>query len=190
MVCKDMMKAKGLIEESLVIRREIGDKIGEGDALANLGLGMLMFGDVEEARKDFALALKIADETGSILVRAQVHAGLGELAGKEGNFDLALKHYKTVLRENDSEEAPVAMILWALLGVASIKVKQGDSIAALQMITLILRYPHSYITMIEEHATRMLKQLTEALGEQTVQTTMSATKSLVLKNFIAELLAE
>jgi serine/threonine protein kinase/predicted ATPase/Tfp pilus assembly protein PilF len=189
MMCKDMMKAKELVKEALQIRREIGDKIGEGDALAGLGLGMLFAGQADEARKNFKAALKIAEETGSALVRAQVYAGLGELAEKEGKFDLALKHYKTVLRENDSEEAPLGMILWALLGVASIKVKQGEKIAALQLVTLILRYPRSYISMIEEHATKLMKELTAVLDKQTVQTTMSATKSLVLKNFIAELLA-
>jgi serine/threonine protein kinase/tetratricopeptide (TPR) repeat protein len=186
----EALKSKGLIEESLVIRREIGDKVGEGEALAGLGLGMLFAGELKEARKNLEAALKICEETGSAFVRAQVYAGLGQLAEQEGDLDLALQHYKTVLRENNTEDALLSMILWALMGVASIKMKQGDHVAALQMVILILRYPQSYINMIEENAKRMMNELTAKLDEKTVQTTMTATKSLVLRNFVAELLAE
>lgn len=190
MMCKDMAKAKSLVEEALAIRREIGDKVGEGDALASLGLGTLMMGNPREARKYLNAAKVIADKTGSSMVRAQVYAGLGELAEAEGNYELALKHYKTVLRENNNEDAPIIMILWALLGIASIKLSQGNHVAALQMVTLILRYPKNFINMIEEQAQRMFKKLSEDLDKETVDSTMSATKSVVLKNFIAELLAE
>jgi len=190
MVCKDMEKAKQLVQEALVIRREIGDKIGEGDALASLGLGSIFTGSIEDARQYLNDALKIAEQTGSIIVRAQVYAGLGEVAEKEGNLDLALQHFKTVLRENSSEEAPLMMTLWALLGVASVKMKKGDKMAALQMVTLILRYPSNYIGMIEEHARHIFEKLSAEFDKETVQSTMTATKSLILKNFVAEILAE
>lgn len=190
MMSQDMMKSKELIEESLAIRREIGDKVGEGEALASLGLGNLFAGNVKEARKHLKAAQSIADKTGSSMVRAQVYAGLGELAEAEGNYEVALKHYKTVLRENNNEDAPLMIILWALLGIASIKLTQGNHLAALQMVTLILRYPSNYIRMIEEQAQRMFKKLSEDMDKETVDSTMSATKSLVLKNFIAEILAE
>ena len=52
------------------------DKVGEGDALARLGLGVLMMGNLREARKHLNAAKEIEDKTGSRMVRAQVYEGL------------------------------------------------------------------------------------------------------------------
>ncbi|MEO1287304.1 MAG: hypothetical protein AAFV93_06015, partial [Chloroflexota bacterium] len=102
----------------------------------------------------------------------------------------ATDYFKRVLRELDADEAPLPMILWALLGIARIKVEYGDYTSALQMVTLILRYPRNYIAIIEQHATEMLDMLTQQMPENDVQSTMTATKSLILRHYIRDLLTE
>lgn len=178
------------IDEALDIRREIGDKIGEGTALTNRGIAYLLANDIDAARKDLSAGQVIGEETGSIFIRAQAYAGLGELAFIEGDHDKALLYFKMVLKENNKEDAPLGMILWALLGVAQIKLEAGDAVSSLQMVTLILRYPHNYISIIEKRAKSLMNRLTESLDENAIESTMTATKSLVLRNYIDELLAE
>jgi hypothetical protein len=53
-----------------------------------------------------------------------------------------------------------------------------------------LRYPHHYISIIEEHAQKLLSELTKQMDKNVVEDTTSATKSAILKNFIEDLLAE
>ncbi|GAB5492915.1 MAG: hypothetical protein Phog2KO_31300 [Phototrophicaceae bacterium] len=176
--------------ESLEIRREIGDRIGEGSELAFRGIGNVLAGNHNKALKDLSLAQVIGEETGSPLIRAQAYSGLGEVALQQKNYDAATRYFKMVLRENDAEDAPIPMILWSLLGLAYIKIEHGDAISALQMVTLILRYPHNYIGMIEKRAKKLMDDLSQQMSQQDIETTLSATKSLVLRNYVAELLAE
>lgn len=177
-------------DEALEIQREIGDRIGEGSTLANRAMVTLLAGEYDYARKYLGAAQLIGEETGSSFVRAVAYAGLGDIALKEGNHEQAMVYFKMVLRENDVEEAPIAMILWALLGIALIKVEQGDRASALQMVSLILRYPRNYISIIEKRAKELMTQLKGTMEASDVQTTLTATKSVILRNFITDLLAE
>lgn len=176
--------------EALEIRREIGDRLGEGEALTFVGFTELMSGNFDDAQKEFDAGKIIGDETGSSMILAQAYAGLGEVALSNKDYDKAMEYFKVVLRENNAGEAPLPMVLWALLGIATIKIEHGDHISALQMVTLILRYPKNFIHIIENRASELLDTLTGKMEAQDVKTTMTATKSVILRNFIADLLAE
>jgi non-specific serine/threonine protein kinase len=180
----------GMLDEALAIRQQIGDKLGEGLMLTERGLVNIMAGENEKARPDIEASLKIGEEIGSSVIITRANAGLGELAVYDGDDDLAMSYFKKVLRENDADEAPLPMILWALLGIARLKVKHGDTVSALRMLSLILRYPHNYINIIEKQAKKLMSELTQEMDGSLVEDTMSATKSVILKNFVAELLAE
>ena len=177
-------------DEALVIRREIGDRLGEGQALTYRGFTLLLTGEFDEAQKSFGTGQVIGEETGSSMIRAQAYTGLGEVALGKGDYETAMRYFKMVLRENNAGEAPLAMVLWALLGVAIIKIEAGDDVSALQMLTLILRYPKNFINFVEKRATELLAQLSARMDEQDVQSTTTATKSVILRNFIEELLTE
>lgn len=183
-------QSQSLLNEALEIRREIGDLIGEGQILAERGLIFLMASDYEKARSDLEHGLDIGKQVGSPLIIAQGNVGLGILATKDDDDELAMGYFKRVLRENDADEAPLPMILWALMGVATVKTKRGDLLSALKMVTLILRYPHHYISIIEEHSKKLLAELSKQLDKRVIDDTTSATKSAILKNFVAEVLAE
>lgn len=183
--------AKKYMQEVLEIRRDIGDRLGEGEALTQQALSILLSGDgIGNSISLLEQGLAIAEETGSAIIWAQAQAGLGEVALANGNHDEALHHFRLLLSEVDIDEAPLTMILWALLGIAYIKVEHGDLTSALQIVTLILRYPHNYINIIETRATSLLATLTATMPAQDVETTTLATKSVVLQAYIRELLAE
>ncbi|MEL6527987.1 MAG: hypothetical protein AAFQ07_19980, partial [Chloroflexota bacterium] len=176
--------------EALEIRRNIGDRIGEGGALTGRGISYLLDGQLDNARRDLGRAQLIGEETGFVFVRAQAYAGLGEVAFTEGRYDEAMRYFKMVLGENNGEEAPLPTVLWGLLGIAQVKTARGDELKALSIVTLILRYPRNYINIIERRTTDLLDQLTASVAPENVQSTMTASKSLVLENVVAELLAE
>ncbi|MEM9952129.1 MAG: tetratricopeptide repeat protein [Chloroflexota bacterium] len=187
----DLNTAKRYMSEVIQIRREIGDRLGMAEALNREGVNLLLSGDdVNEARALILEALEIGEASGSSFVYAQSNAALGEAALIEGKYNEATDYFKRVLRELDADEAPLPMILWALLGIARIKVEHGDYTSALQMVTLILRYPRNYIAIIEQRATEMLDMLTQQMPENDVQSTMTATKSLILRHYIRDLLTE
>lgn len=179
-----------LHDEALEIRQEIGDKIGEGMVRAQRGLIHFLSGQPEQAESDLEIGLEIGKELGSPFIIASANVGLGELACIRNQDDVAMDYFKKVLRENDAEEMAQMMVLWALLGIANIKVKQGDKLEALQIVTLILRYPHNFISILEKRARQLMADLTKEMGKSIVEDTTTATKSLILKNFITGLLAE
>lgn len=190
--------AESNLSEALTIRRTIGDRVGEGIALAGRGITRLLSTEDNEinmdrlvdARRDFGAAQLIGEETGSAFVRAQAYNGLGEVAFIQGRYEEALRYFKLVIQENDAEESPLPMVLWALLGIAQVKVARGQELRALGLVTLILRYPRNFINIIEKRAQAMLAALTERVDPETVQEAETATKSMVLKEVVAELLAE
>ncbi len=187
----EMEITRRYMQEVLEIRREIGDRLGEGEALTQQALSILLSGDdVDKAVPLLENGREIAEETGSAIIWAQAQAGFGEVALAKGNHDEALHHFRLVLSETDVDEAPLTMILWALLGIAFIKVEHGDFTSALQMVTLILRYPQNYINIIETRASSLLATLMKQMPEQDVETTTTATKSVILRNYIRDLLAQ
>jgi tetratricopeptide (TPR) repeat protein len=149
-----------------------------------------MLGRLDEARTDLEKARDIGNEIGHLLTRAQAYGGLGELACKAGNYDEGLRHFKTVLGMTDIDHSPLPMILFAVTGIAHIYAVQEKYREALELLTLVLRYPPNFIAMVEDNATKLLDELTQKLDKDFIQSTMSQSKSLVLKHVIHEILAE
>jgi tetratricopeptide (TPR) repeat protein len=187
---KQFEKAYQHISESLAIRVEIGDKQGEGSALAYRAMGELMLGYLDDAQKDFERARAIGDEVGDLWTRAQSYAGLGELACIREQFDEGLRYFKQVLTFASGDDLPLPVIIFSLTGIAGIYVKQKKYEAALELLTLVLRYPSHFMSMSEDRATALLEEITTKLDEASVQSTMQQSKSLVMRNVIADLLAE
>ena len=78
----------------------------------------------------------------------------------------------------------------ALTGIASIFAEQENYQKALELLTLVLRYPPSFIAMIEDKSVALLDDLTKKLSEDFIKSAMTQSKSLVLKNVIADLLTD
>lgn len=183
-------EAESLINEALTIREEIADKPGIGMAYTGRGLVRLSLGRYDEAREDIRTGLEIGAEIDHMLIRARGYVGLGELEYHAGNREKALEYYKIVLKEHNTDDAPLPMMLYALTGIAEICVAVGQDDEALQIVGLVLRYPHNFITMVEGRARTLYDQLVAKLGAEYVQTAMLDSKSLALQKVIATLLED
>jgi tetratricopeptide (TPR) repeat protein len=125
-----------------------------------------------------------------LLIRAQSYAGLGQLYCLNNDLDRALDSFKHALKITYASQSPLPAILFALTGVASIYAKQQKYTEAIELLTLILRYPPNFIAMIEDKSVALLDELTERVGKKLIESTMIQSKSLILKNVIADLIAD
>lgn len=182
--------ADEMLCEARDIYAEIGDPIGEGMSGASLALVRLMQGKRDVARSLIEESLVIGEQTQNIFIRTQGYVGLGEAEYNDGHLDAALTYYYKALSAYDTEDAPLGMILFALTGIARIKIEQGEPQEALRLVTLVLRYPPSFIGMIEERANKMLNELTERLNQDMISETLAQTKSLILRQVVTDLLAQ
>lgn len=153
-------EAEQLFAEALQIYREIRDRRGEGGALASFALTCLMQGKQEKADSMIREALAIGEEIGSLTVRLQGYIGLGELAMLSGDTETALAQYKLALNATQIEDdLPLGLLLFVLVGVARVRQSTGDTQGAIHLLQLVLRYPRTFIGMVEDRAKMLLEQL-------------------------------
>ncbi len=185
----DVTTAQENISEAIRIRREIGDRQGEGQALAGRGIAMILLDNHEAARDDIEAALAIGNELGSVFIIAQAYAGKGELAYHDGDYDTADYFYRETLRTSEGTES-LSFALYALVGLARLEIQRDNNKRALELVSLVLRYPSDYIGMIENQARDLLGILTERVGKKMVEETLVQSKSLALQQVVADLIAE
>ena len=182
--------ARQYIEEAIQRYADIGDKSGEALSLAGRGVALLFLDELDDAERDLARALAIGQTLDSPMVLTQIYDGLGELESRRGNDAQAMDWFRKALANHNADETPLAMILFALMGVADLRWRAGDYQGALELVTLVLRYPRNFLGMVETRAAQLLDKLTATLDEQTIQTTMTESKSLVLTQVVTALLAD
>ncbi|MEO8740580.1 MAG: tetratricopeptide repeat protein [Casimicrobiaceae bacterium] len=89
----DYRACRALSEESLAIRRELGDQKGTGVSLNNLGLLALEHGDFASARACLDESLAIKRELGDVAGMAASLNNLGNLTLEQGDFARARVRY-------------------------------------------------------------------------------------------------
>lgn len=85
--------ARKIFEESMTIKREIGDKQGISTAIINLGTLAFSQGDFEKAKKFFEESIAIKRELGDKIGIAGSMNNLGGLAFSQGEYKHAKKFY-------------------------------------------------------------------------------------------------
>jgi non-specific serine/threonine protein kinase len=125
----DYQNARSLQEESLAIRRELGDRPGMATSLRNLGLIAHSQGDYDAARSLHQESLAIGRELGSRWVIAASLNDLGSIANWQEDYAVARLLYE--------ESLAIRRALGDRLGVAdslrnlgSVTSEQGDHAAA------------------------------------------------------------
>jgi tetratricopeptide (TPR) repeat protein/predicted Ser/Thr protein kinase len=93
----DYDAALGYFEQSIVIRKEIGDKRGEGSSLSNIGIVYRVRGDVEKALDCYKRALEIYRNIGDKLGERVVLNNIGNIYGRRGDYEEALSYYEKSL---------------------------------------------------------------------------------------------
>jgi predicted ATPase/class 3 adenylate cyclase len=114
-------EARGYLEESLAIARDIGDKGRVALVLQPLGQAMLGLGDIAAARRHLREALALAEETGNKREVAAALNTLAQLYRVEGDLTAAEPLYGKVLelvRElGDRESAAIGLLNLAMVAV-------------------------------------------------------------------------
>jgi non-specific serine/threonine protein kinase len=93
----DYAAARPALEESLAIRRELGDRPGIAASLNNLGYVVRAQGDYAAASALFEQSLAIKRERGDRQGIAHSHQNLGETAHLQGDYALARDRYEESL---------------------------------------------------------------------------------------------
>jgi tetratricopeptide (TPR) repeat protein len=84
-------------QHALALYKELGDKLGMGNALIALGNAASQLGEVEEARRCYARALTLFREVGERHRISVAHTGLANSALAAGDYQTAEKHDREVL---------------------------------------------------------------------------------------------
>jgi serine/threonine protein kinase/predicted ATPase/Tfp pilus assembly protein PilF len=172
-------KAEYYVDESIQIRRDIQDRVGLGEGLLSKAMVLLMTGIFDNARELIIEGAQIADEVGSAMMTVQADIGRGELALYDGELETAESYFLGLLEKYTASET-LGLALYGLIGLARVRREQGNLEGALELVTLVLRYPRAFVVLIEELATRLLEELTGELPENVVTSTMERTQSMTL----------
>ena len=124
----DDERAKGLLQESLNLSRERGDKESMGDALIDLGHVALRQGDSTAARDFYEESLAIRREIGDKNGIAGSLISLGDMAHNQGDYIAARGFYEeslAIYREIGDKQG----IAQSLSAVGNVAVSQGDYVA-------------------------------------------------------------
>jgi len=182
-------KAQRNYENSTRIREELGDQIGMAYAVAGRGLVLMMRGEIEEARSSILQAYEAAQQFNVPFLSAQAAVTMGELALHDGRLDEAGQFYKSTLEFSGGGDSDLyTMSLLALSGIARLRNMQGQKEEALALASLILRYPRSFISAVEEYATQLLDELTTELPETTVSSTLEQSQYMNINDTILDLI--
>ncbi|BBJ39956.1 NTPase [Streptomyces antimycoticus] len=121
---------------ALVLRRQIGDRRGEGLVLHNVGITHRRMGDWGTARSVLKSALSIREESSDVRGVARVHGTLGEVESLTGNHEAALAHLTRARAALTHAQDPYEALMERLLGEAHLR--SGNLQAALTHLTAAL----------------------------------------------------
>jgi tetratricopeptide (TPR) repeat protein len=125
-------EARGYLEESLAIARELGDRQRIAAALQPLGMACLGMGNLAMARKHLEDALELARSLGSKRELAAALNNLAQLFRVEGELDAAEPLYEQMLalvRElGDRESVAIGLLNLAMVAVGRERDEQARTI--------------------------------------------------------------
>jgi tetratricopeptide (TPR) repeat protein len=93
----DLRRQKALLEESLALFQEMGDKFGMADCIHELGHCASDQGDYEQSRSLLEEHLALCQEIGDKDGNAFAFFALGYLASEQGNFNQAITYFEASL---------------------------------------------------------------------------------------------
>lgn len=178
------------LDEAIDLNREMGNKLDEAGSILFRALAGIILQEEHDYLPEVEYAIEVAEEAGSPMYQVMAYIGKGLLLTQNDQLDEAAGYFKRALSAYELDgNMPIPMLLFALLGFAEIEMCRQNYQKALEIVSLVMRYPSNMIGFIDQHAAKMLKTLQEKLDKQTVETTMTETKSLVLHNVIMDILA-
>lgn len=163
----DVEQAQQLIEESLVLSRDLGDRAGMGTALNALGIIASSQGDYVRATGLYGESLALAREQGDRAAAALILSNLAEDATILGDYGRAAALHEEALALSRSLGWVSATGL-ALQGLGEVRYYQGDYARATALLreSLVYYRDTSYETYAAENL-EILARVACAEGEMT-----------------------
>jgi len=134
----DIEKGLKRYNESLAIRKEIGDQEGEVDVLNNIGLVYIRQGEVDKAVNYYNQALAINEEIGDEKGIAMAMNNIAGVYDNQGHIEKALTYYHQCLMVFEKIEFKPGQSS-VLNNIASIHDDQGDRESALKYYYMALK---------------------------------------------------
>jgi tetratricopeptide (TPR) repeat protein len=120
-----------LFERALALRRELGDDAATAESLFHVGLVHQLFtGRWDEAEDRFQEAHALAEDSGDVMLRSEIHRHLGAVRWHAGDFEAAIRELERSLelRRSDGLED---MVPSALIGLGHAHLAAGHRAEAI-----------------------------------------------------------
>ncbi len=181
-------EARAALEESVALNSSVGDRWGLGSAYRGLGVVAQAQGEHQQAVVMFRKSLDTFTELGGSWWVARVLAEMGRSILVLGNKAEAGRVWRESLRiATDSHGTPVA--LEALVGFASLQVKQGDREHALELLLMVLNHPAS-LQETKDRADHLSAELESRLTGQQVEAAQARAQAKTLEAAVDEVLKQ
>lgn len=152
---KEYRVSKHLFQESLVVLKEIGDQQGIAMNLTNLGVIAEKLGNYDESKQFHQESLAIFKEIGEQLGITHSLNNLGFALCALGEFREARKCFQKALEIAIGMQANPET---ALLGIATLLMKEGEKVQAVELITYALCHPATY-GVVKDRAEQLFSEL-------------------------------
>jgi tetratricopeptide (TPR) repeat protein len=179
-------EARLALKESLALSLSIGDRWGLGYSYRGLGIIDQVLDEHIQAVDMFRKSLDTLSELGARQDVARVLAEMGRSIFALGNQAEAGQVWSESLRLA-IETKGMFIELEALIGLASLKIKQGDFEQALEWVLIVLNHPAS-LKETRERAAILYKGLEGQLSSQQVEATQIRVQSKTFDAVVDEIL--
>jgi predicted ATPase/DNA-binding CsgD family transcriptional regulator len=189
---EDYAEARRLAESSLQHNEEIGNVIGATMSLLTLGRIALACGEYKEAGGFFRRSLYISEQVGYQYAVGNSSKYLGKVALSMGKTAQA-EDYLVQSLVISKEIGLFRDIIIILYEFACLRVAQGHSEQATELLALVLQHPASYQSRlgegrIRDNAKELLVKLEQELSPETYAAALERGQELDLDEVIADLI--
>ena len=157
--------ARPLLERSLAIWQELGDRDEQAREFNSLGIIHRHLDDLDTARRLFQRSIALAREIGSAFRLAAALANLGQAESAAGNFDRATQALREAL-ELDEEQGDVFGVAIDQQSLAVVSLRAGRPRDAREPLRRMLDYvAGASDTGLVPHALELAAAITAGLGD-------------------------
>lgn len=175
----DYAQARRYIEECLTVLRSVHNSSMMALALTGLAWVNYLDGLYEPAREQSIESLTLSREQGDRWMIANNLGNLGRILCEMGQTDESCAYFHEALEIAHDMKAP-PLLLDILTGVARLHQKESRAVAAIQLLSLTLSHPTTYVEVTAQ-ATPLLVELLEQLGEAEGKSAQSQGRALKLE---------
>jgi tetratricopeptide (TPR) repeat protein len=179
-------EARDALEESVLLNISIGDRWGLGFAYRGLGLIAQAQGEHHQAVDMFRKSLDTLTEVGARQDVARVLVEMSRSIFALGNDAEAERGWREALRIT-TETQSTFVALEALVGIATLKAKQGNIEQALELSLNVLNHPAS-LQETKNRADRLRAELEMQLSSTQVETIQAHTGEKTFDAIVEDLL--